>query len=277
MAIKRILLPLCDTVGIEPIAEAAFLLGRLFKAQIRGLFARPLEGPSCMPDENFSLEKLKQAIEKAGWRRAECYRQTCEIFKDCAHRFADVDADFASTNGGEEVDLASAARVADLSILGSGARFAGNGWGKVRYTALFGSGRPVLLTPPAGSDVSTLTRLVIGWKDSLEAARAVAAAHPFLALAENVHLVAVGETDQSLAVLDQIEQYLRLHHAAVRSSVIPASGRTVGDALLHRCETLGGALLVMGAYSHGRWRERVFGGVTEHVLNKARIPVLMVH
>ena len=36
-------------------------------------------------------------------------------------------------------------------------------------------------------------------------------------------------------------------------------------------------LLVMGGYSHSRLRELVFGGVTEHVLRQAKLPVLMVH
>ncbi len=33
----------------------------------------------------------------------------------------------------------------------------------------------------------------------------------------------------------------------------------------------------MGAYSHSRWQERVFGGATEYIFNEARTPVLMMH
>ncbi|HZX71811.1 MAG TPA: universal stress protein [Rhodanobacter sp.] len=36
-------------------------------------------------------------------------------------------------------------------------------------------------------------------------------------------------------------------------------------------------LLVMGAYSHSRLRERVLGGATRDVLTHAQIPVLMHH
>ncbi|MBT5558364.1 MAG: universal stress protein, partial [Proteobacteria bacterium] len=36
-------------------------------------------------------------------------------------------------------------------------------------------------------------------------------------------------------------------------------------------------LMVMGAYSHSRLRETMFGGVTEYMLNRANIPVLMLH
>jgi nucleotide-binding universal stress UspA family protein len=34
-------------------------------------------------------------------------------------------------------------------------------------------------------------------------------------------------------------------------------------------------LLVLGAYSHSRMRQVVFGGVTEHMLDHAELPVLM--
>lgn len=36
-------------------------------------------------------------------------------------------------------------------------------------------------------------------------------------------------------------------------------------------------LLVVGAYSHSRLRERVLGGATRHMLVHAEIPVLMQH
>ncbi len=64
--------------------------------------------------------------------------------------------------------------------------------------------------------------------------------------------------------------------AELRSEVISSGGNT-GETLLRRCRDLGGALLVMGAYSHSRWRERVFGGVTQHVLDEAQVPVVMAH
>ena len=35
--------------------------------------------------------------------------------------------------------------------------------------------------------------------------------------------------------------------------------------------------LVMGAYSHGRWRETLFGGVTRFMLGELGIPVLLAH
>ena len=40
---------------------------------------------------------------------------------------------------------------------------------------------------------------------------------------------------------------------------------------------LGADLLIIGAYSHSRMRQIVLGGVTEHLLDHAGLPVLMTH
>ena len=70
---------------------------------------------------------------------------------------------------------------------------------------------------------------------------------------------------------------MQLHFAELRSELITPTEKNIGETLISTCETHRSALLVMGAYSHWRWHERVFGGVTEHVLREARTPVLMAH
>ena len=51
----------------------------------------------------------------------------------------------------------------------------------------------------------------------------------------------------------------------------------VGDALLSSLSDYGADMLVMGAYGHSRLRERVFGGVTQTILDHMIVPVLMSH
>ena len=50
-----------------------------------------------------------------------------------------------------------------------------------------------------------------------------------------------------------------------------------GSITLSAATDLQADLLVMGGYTHGPIRQRVFGGVTRHVLKHASVPVLMVH
>jgi nucleotide-binding universal stress UspA family protein len=47
--------------------------------------------------------------------------------------------------------------------------------------------------------------------------------------------------------------------------------------LLGHAADTGCDLLVMGSYGHARWREYIFGGVTEDMLEKTTIPILTSH
>ncbi len=51
----------------------------------------------------------------------------------------------------------------------------------------------------------------------------------------------------------------------------------VGAALLAAATSVEASFLVMGGYTHGRVRQMMFGGVTQHVLHHAQLPVLLVH
>ena len=51
--------------------------------------------------------------------------------------------------------------------------------------------------------------------------------------------------------------------------------REVGAGLLKAASDFGCDLLSMGAYSHSRLRQLILGGVTRHVLEKSKLPVMM--
>jgi nucleotide-binding universal stress UspA family protein len=71
--------------------------------------------------------------------------------------------------------------------------------------------------------------------------------------------------------------YLALTGLSVETSRIASTSDTVGKALLLEASKTPGTLLVMGAYGHWRWREWVFGGVTQEALRDTVVPVLMAH
>lgn len=74
-----------------------------------------------------------------------------------------------------------------------------------------------MLIPPGGVDERNFNRVVIAWKESVEAARAVRAAQPFLQRAKDAYLTTIGEGAKSIASLQDIEQYLQLHHSELRT------------------------------------------------------------
>ena len=149
--------------------------------------------------------------------------------------------------------------------------------------AMLASRLPCLLLPPDWHREVAPTRVVIGWNGSIEAARAIHRALPFLQEASEVKVIdgqepRASDDDPARAAprLDPVD-YLRRHGVNAKSLHIDASSRQAGPALLKEAQHMRADLLVMGAYSHSRMREHALGGATTHVLTHAQIPVLMHH
>ena len=140
--------------------------------------------------------------------------------------------------------------------------------------ALLNSARPVLVLPQSGNPVIG-KRISIAWNQSTEAARAITAAMPLLRLAEQVSIITCGSERGVGPKSTQLATYLRFW--GVKAERIRAHGSDNASAIIKAYKETRSDLLVMGAYSRSRLRQRVFGGVTDFMLNKANIPVLMLH
>lgn len=182
---------------------------------------------------------------------------------------------------GDEFDRITAfARYHDVVILGGGR----DRPGRLSLEALGGiiidGGRPVMLAPEVAKP-GPINRIAIAWKDSPEAARAVAAAMPLLERAQHVDVYSANESDREAnecaECYGRIVRYLRWHGVnAIGHFVVPA-GRTPAEVVLEEAAAADADLLVMGAYGHSRVREFVFGGFTERVLKGAALPILLCH
>ena len=75
----------------------------------------------------------------------------------------------------------------------------------------------------------------------------------------------------------ELRQSLSRNGIAAQASVVPKKNRTVARAILEESTSLGGDLLIKGAYTHSRLRQMIFGGVTNEILATAALPVLMSH
>ena len=139
------------------------------------------------------------------------------------------------------------------------------------------TGKPLLIAPSA-PPASLGRRVVIAWKDTPEAARAVSCALPFIGQAEQVTIVTVlDDADANDDSGARLLRALRWHNQAVQVRTLPRGGASAVEVLHREAEALGADLLVMGGYSHSRLREVVFGGFTRSTLGNASIPVLMAH
>lgn len=143
------------------------------------------------------------------------------------------------------------------------------------FSQVVGGGRPALLVPFAGSFASVGRTVLIAWKETREAARAVSAALPFLRKAQAVHAICYGE--EAGASLGSLQHYLSAHQVKFTPHQGDLRDVDVGDDLLSRASDIGADLLVMGCYGHSRAREWVLGGASRTILRTMTVPVLMAH
>jgi nucleotide-binding universal stress UspA family protein len=171
------------------------------------------------------------------------------------------------------------ARRFDLSIVGQ----AGPGTGPVEEiiaeSALFDSGRPVIIVPYIQKAPLKLDRVMACWDGSRAAARAIADAIPILERAGHVEIVIVAN---ERGKQDEIEgadmaAHLARHGLNVEVKRTALGDIDVADVILSHAADAGSDFIVMGGYGHSRLREFVLGGVTRSIFRAMTIPVLMSH
>lgn len=136
-------------------------------------------------------------------------------------------------------------------------------------------GRPVLIVG-RGIQALPLNHVLIAWKDSREARRAVADAMPLLQLAGHVDVVAVDEGDygRERAELESVTEWLSIHKVKSTHDVLPLKG-TVAEVVSDFASATKCDLVVSGGYGHARMREWLFGGVTHELLEHPELTRFM--
>jgi nucleotide-binding universal stress UspA family protein len=273
---RVILVPVADRPECTRALQAAFDLGQRVGASVSGCHIRPHRYSEValspgFPDEIWRRKSTKEAPAAA---RA-LFREIARIngFTFARRPRTTPRALWSERVGTPERIMGIVGPVSDLLIVSRPAK-PHTVADMFMCAALFESSRPVLLLPPKNRR-KIGRRVCIGWNQSVGAANAVVAAMPVLVHAREVTIVTCGPEDRHGPKAGQLVNYLR--HWGVDAAHVRTPGRRVEAELLAACKDLRADLLVSGAYSRSRWRERIFGGTTEFLIRKARMPVLMLH
>lgn len=158
------------------------------------------------------------------------------------------------------------ARTVDLIVVGSADPQAPLGQAIDVSAVLLGAGRPVLVAADGARKLKA-TKILVAWKDTKEARRAVVDALPFLKAADDVAVVVVDEGNlaaERASMLDVVA-WLQAHDVKAHGDVLPDIGGAT-QSIVQAAQAAGADLIVSGAYGHSRLREWAFGGMTRELL-----------
>lgn len=139
---------------------------------------------------------------------------------------------------------------------------------------------PVLVVPGDAGRFDPAAPAMVAWNGSSEAAHALRAAVPLLAMARKVYLVSVAEAEGKprfdFPALEGA-QYLSRHGIECEVVEVPRGEAGIADTLFSAAQMRECALMVMGAYGHSRLAEMLLGGVTRKMLTEPSMPILLAH
>ena len=283
---KTILVPTEQNAAMTSALDVALLLARKFDSCIEGFPLRPAVADMVAmdPDAGLTMVAVKE-------NDAEMVRQAEDLFQSFMKRHGvtqradEVTAtplpaslswtwNTAAPSGNDFVG--SYGRVFDVIVLAR----PGEEWQSPSMvtleSALFESGRPVLIAPPA-SPRSLATHVLIAWNRSTEQARTTAFAMPLLRRAERITILTVEGSTVAGPSGVQLARSLTMNGIAAEPITIAPGKVSAGETILRKAEELGCDLIVKGAYTQSRLRQMIFGGATRHILANANLPVLMAH
>jgi nucleotide-binding universal stress UspA family protein len=143
------------------------------------------------------------------------------------------------------------------------------------------SGVPALFIPDSWTSTIVGQNIVVAWNGTREARRAIIDAMPLLKSAKSVTVLVVDaiETPDRYSAEPgaDISHYLARHDVAVQLRQVTSNGASVAQVILANAALQGSDLVVIGAYSHARLVDLIFGGVTRELLACAAIPMLLSH
>ncbi len=141
------------------------------------------------------------------------------------------------------------------------------------------AGRPLLIAPDNVSWLD-LRSVLMAWKDTPEARRAIAYSLPMLRKAKEVTVAEIVEAgDNRSAAVSRVRDVVAWlsRHGVSASEVVPEDGGDVIAQLDAIAANVGAGVVVAGAYGHSRFRELILGGMTRHLMTQSSRCVLLSH
>ncbi len=286
--IKIILVPLDGNEHSADVLDTALVIANRFNAHIKAVHVREhtsepfmFSGMPASYRKEFA-EMSSKAVDSVEDTVQQQFVEFCaragikKARKPSASASAQVSASLHILEGDAETVLSRESRLVDVIAMSRPNKHrVGGGVGELHEALMLRSGRPVLIVPPLAEwQPHKVDHAAIGWNDSVEASRALSMTLPWLTQMKKVSVLVSKKRE---AGVEEVTNYLKRHGCKASHHVITGHGTNVGKKILNNCAEIGAEFLVVGGFSHTRTRQRLFGGVTSHLLANTNIITVMAH
>ena len=280
MTYRSLLVLLDHTSSCVARTRYAMQIARDLDCHLVGLAPTDLIDLPAAPKAATSLHEYAALVWDALRDQAE---RAADAFRDACHAAEVKSFEAVIDEASKAESLVRHARCSDLTVLTQADPSTPN-FSVAKdlvESVILHSARPTLVLPYAGRFDRIGSRVLVAWNDSREAARALSDALPMLQRARQVEVATWNEKadieDKTLRPqLDALQRWLMWHGVSAQLRV-ETLGTDISDAMLSHAADANADLIVMGAYGHSRWAERVLGGATRGLLASMTVPVLMSH
>lgn len=288
MSYRSILVHLDQSALCDARTRFAIGLANSHESHLFGL------APTSVAHFPLTVDSAAPLVEYAdiAWKAVRSQAEvTVRTFREACRRVPGASFDAAIDESATASALVRHADEADLLVLSQADPDAADypGARAIVEEVVLHSPRPTLILPYAGRFDGPFRIALVAWDGSRESARAIADALPLLRRCEQVHMVSwsegegEGEGDRDRerdgvtvrSRLEAVRQWLARHDVTATTHCEPTADIGIADAMLSRAADLNADFIVMGAYGHRRWTERILGGATRGLLETMTVPVLM--
>jgi len=137
------------------------------------------------------------------------------------------------------------------------------------------SGKPVLVVPKGYDAARFNSNVLLAWDGKRAASRAMSDVVKLLDASAKIVVLCIGDKKAMTKKAAPVMTHLARH--GFEAELHCEKTRKIAKAILSTAKERDVGILAMGAYEHAKLAEDLFGGVTNTVLKKAKVPVLLSH
>ena len=256
--------------------EIAAQLAERFGARVIGIAAAEFSPPLY-----FAEGEPAQRLIDEGWAAVKSRLAELESEFRAAMQNRAIEVEWRCAEDFPTRFIVQQARACDIIVVGNGARGGlTDPFAQVNPNDLVMQvGRPLLVVPETCSWLD-LRSVLIAWKDTAEARRAVSDALPLLWQAKEVTVAEIVEDEAgraaALSRVGDVAAWLSRHGVSA-SPLVPEQRGDAAAQLERIASEVGAGVTVAGAYGHSRLSEWILGGVTRQLIRPSDRCSLLSH